>query len=88
MDAVIKILKCENIKDILFFENIITDITNPINENNQRVLINSLNYCVSIHDMPINYTDNNVFEFINKYERRFNRIIEYIKSNKKLCLYV
>ncbi len=76
---------CDNIKDILYFENIITDINNPIHGNNQRILIKSVGYCVSIHDIPINYTDNDIFEFINKYTRRFNRIIEYIKSNEKIC---
>ena len=44
-----------------------------------------MDFCVSIHDIPINYTDNDIFEFINKYTRRFNRIIKYIKSNEKIC---
>ncbi len=35
--------------------------------------------------MPINYTDNNILDFIDKYTRRFNRIIEYIKSKEKIC---
>jgi hypothetical protein len=85
MNSVINILRCDNIKYILYFENIITDIKNPIVGNNSRIVIKSLEYCVSIHDIPINYTDNDIFEFINKYTRRFNRIIEYIKSNEKIC---
>ena len=39
---------------------------------------------MSIHDLSRTYTDNDLLEFINKYNRRFNRIIEYIKSNEKI----
>lgn len=85
MESVINILRCDNITDILYFENITTDINNPTHFDNQRIVIKSLDFCVSIHDIPINYTDNDIFEFINKYTRRFNRIIEYIKSNEKIC---
>ncbi len=44
-----------------------------------------MDYCVSIHNVSINYTDNDILEFIDKYTRRFNHIIKYIKSNNKIC---
>jgi hypothetical protein len=58
-------------------------VNNPYKENS-RIVIKSLHHCISIHDLPINYTDNEILDFIDKYSRRFNRIVEYIKSNKKL----
>ena len=84
MNSVIDILGSDNIKDILNFENIFIDVNNPHN-NKQRIVIKSLDFCVSIHDVPINYTDNDILVFIDTYTRRFNRIIEYIKSNEKIC---
>lgn len=85
MNSVINILTCDNITDILYFENIIRDINIPSIDKSSRILIKNLDFCVSIHDLPINYTDNDILIFIDKYTRRFNRIIEYIKSNEKIC---
>jgi hypothetical protein len=85
MNSVIDILDCEDIKDIYYFENIIRDIKNPYKGENSIINIKSLEKCCSIHDLAINYTDNDVINFIDKYTRRFNRIIEYIKSNEKIC---
>jgi len=81
MDSVIDVLSCDNIKDILYFENIIKDIDNPTHIQNSRIVIKSLRFCVSVHDIPINYSDSDILCFIDK----FNRIIEYIKSNEKIC---
>lgn len=85
MNAVIDILNSPDINNILHFENIITD---PINNadpiNNRRVSIKSLDYCISIHDIKKNFTSDDIFKFIEKYKRRFNRIIEYIKSNETI----
>lgn len=85
MNSIIDILGCDNIDNILYFDNIIRDINNPYKDENSRIIIKSLDFCVSIHDLPINYTDNDILGFIYKYKRRFNRIIEYIKSNEKIC---
>jgi hypothetical protein len=85
MNSVIDILRCDNIKDILYFENIITDPNKPVHNNNKRIIIKSLDFCVSIHDVPINNTDSDIFNFIDKYTRRFNRIIDCIKSNEPIC---
>ena len=84
MNSVIKILSCDNINDILYFDNIIKDINIPYHGNNTRIVIKSLDFCVSLHDLPKNYTNDDIINFINKYKRRFNRIIEIIKSNEKI----
>ena len=79
MKSVIEILSCDDINKILYFDNIIRDAN-----NNSRVIIKSLDHCVSIHDLKINFTNNDILEFIDKYKRRFNRIIKYIKSDEKI----
>lgn len=84
MNSVIHILDSDNINNILYLDNIV-NITTPIDKNNSRISIKSLNFCCSIHDVPINYTDNDILDFIHKYTRRFNRFIEYIKSTEKIC---
>ena len=84
MNSVIEILSCNNINNILYLDNIIRDVNTPDTWTHSKIVIKSLNYCVSIHDLTKNYTDNDILDFIDKY-RRFNRIIEYIKSNEKLC---
>ena len=85
MESVINILSCNNITDILYIENICRDINIQYHNNNSRIVIKSLDFCVSIHDLPIKYNNNDVIGFIDTYTRRFKRIIEYIKSNKKIC---
>lgn len=85
MNSVIDILNCNDINSILHFNNITRDINNPYHNSNSRIIIKSLNFCYSIHDLPINYTYNDILIFIDKYKRRFYRIINYIKSNQKIC---
>lgn len=85
MDSVIEILNCNNINNILYPDNIVRDLNTPHHCDNSRIVIKSLNFCVSIHDLSKNYTDNDVLDFIDKYSRRFKRIIEYIKSNEQIC---
>jgi hypothetical protein len=85
MDAVISILGCDDIDKILFLDNIVRDLNNPYHkEIRSRVCIKSLEYCISIHDLYKDFKDNDMVEFISKYKSRFNRIIEYIKSNEKI----
>jgi len=84
MNSVIDILSVDDISEILYFDNIIRDVNIPFCGNNSRIVIKSLDFCVSIHDLPRIYENNEIFEFIDKYKRRFNRIIKYIKSNEKI----
>lgn len=82
--SVIDLLKCKSIEDILNIDTVKVDPVTPIVQNNSRVLITSLPCCISIHDVPINPTDNDINDFIDKYKRRYMRIIEYIHSNEKV----
>ena len=84
METVIKILQCKNICDILYHDNIVKDPKNPYTKSNSRIIIKSLPYCVSIHDFTINFKKEDIDSFINKYERRFKRLIELICSTEKL----
>lgn len=83
MISVIEILSCDNIDNILFFDNIIIDSSKTKNANT-RVIIKSLNHCVSIHDIINDFSDEAILNFIDKYKRRFERIIEYIKSDEHI----
>ena len=83
--SVITLLKCKSIEDILNIDTIKVDPITSITETNSRVIITSLSNCVSIHDVPINPTDEDINDFIDKYKRRYMRIVEYIRSNEKLC---
>lgn len=85
MKSVIEILSCNDINKILYYDNIIRDANNPIHQcNMSRILIKSLDKCISIHDINPEYIDSDIFEFIDKYKRRFNRIIEYIMSEEHI----
>jgi hypothetical protein len=84
MSAVIDIFSCQDINHILFFDNIQRDIHNPFHLHNSRIIVKTLNYCISIHDIKREFTDTDVFEFIDKYKRRFNRMIQIIQSTEQI----
>ena len=77
-------------KNTLFFDWLMTDIKSVVSiltSNIDLILENvakepdgikfkSLSYCVAIHD--------SMDDFVDKYKRRYNRLIELIKSHKKL----
>ena len=84
MDSVNMILGIENIDNILFFENIIQNPINSKHDNNSRIIIKSLPLCESIHDIPYLYNSSHIHEFIKKYKRRYERIIEYIKNEPNI----
>jgi hypothetical protein len=83
MDTVILVLQCKNINEILTYDNIIKD-PKPGLDSSLRISIKSLPYCVSIHDFKLDFSDKEINNFLHKYKRRYERIIEIIKSNKKL----
>jgi hypothetical protein len=80
MNSVIDILSCIDIKKILNKNNLKIEK----GQNNSQIIIKSLSHCVSIHDLAKDFNDNDIKNFIQKYERRFNRIIENIKSLKTI----
>lgn len=85
MDSVISILSVANIRTLLNPDNIGLQVEHPYTSTRSRVLLKSLSYCLFVHDLRIQYNEADVATFINMYERRFLRIIQHIKSEKKLC---
>ena len=88
MNSVNKILSVDNIDNILFFKNIIQNPKKPIHKENSRIIIKSLSFCESIHDIPISYNDSHINKFIEKYKRRYNRIIDSILNNKSMIYFI
>jgi hypothetical protein len=84
MNSVIKLISCDSIDDILNINTVKVDPVTPIIKSNSQILITSLPECISIHDMPIDPTDKDIDDFINKYKRRYERLINYIKSNDEI----
>ena len=84
MNTIIEILKCDNIDKILNINNLLIDSEICIDQKYVKCIIKSLSQFVSYHDIIKNYNNNDINNFIDKYKRRFNRIIEYIKSRELL----
>lgn len=87
MNSVNKIIGCENIDSILFFKNITLNHKTPTHHDNSIIDISSLSFCRSIHDLPIKYDSSHIKDFIAKYKRRYDRIVEMIKSNNESVIY-
>ena len=85
MSSVIQILNCDDINTILNMDNIVRCSEEPYHNGKSRIYINSLSYCVSLHDLPMVYEKEDLLNFIEKYKRRFFRIIDHIKSDNKIC---
>ena len=90
MDSVIEIFNnysCGNINELLSCKNVAQCSKSPIHNNKHaRIFIGPdfLPCCISIHDVNSIYTDADICNFVEKYKRRFARIIEYINSNEKI----
>ena len=81
MNSVISVLNCDNIHNILHPKNIVVDPFEPsVNNHHSRIVIKPLSFCVYIHDIGVNVTNKCILDFIEKYKRRFDRIINYIKT--------
>lgn len=87
MSSVNKIMGVKDINDILFFKNIVHHKENH-NKKNSTFYIKSLNYCVSIHDIPLLFNSSHIIEFIKKYKKRYNRIIDIIKKSKSTIYFI
>jgi len=68
-DAIIKILECNNIDDILTVDNIIVE---SVCSNIVSIFIISLEILLIIHD----FMYNNIHSFIYEYKQRFNYMIQ------------
>jgi hypothetical protein len=86
MESVNNILSYHNnINDLLFYNNVIQNPNIPTHNTHARIIIKSLSMCESIHDIFSNKVNKkSINEFIDKYKRRFNRIITYIKNNENI----
>jgi hypothetical protein len=91
VDSVISILSSfDNIEQLLYFENVVQKPNDPIfNSVNSKIIIKSLPFCEFIHDVKIDFTSEDILDFIEKYKRRFLRIINYIRGCDKIvfCRY-
>jgi hypothetical protein len=71
-----------------FLESFKKENLNIDNSNNKYqnavVKINNYSTFVSLHDVPKNYNNTHVDNFIDKYTRRYNRLIDLIKKNNKI----
>ena len=88
MASVNKILSTDKIDSILFMKNIIQDPKKSTHGENSRIIIKSLSLCKSIHDIPVSYDSSHINNFIEKYKRRYNRIIETILNNKSVIYFI
>jgi len=79
IDSVCNILS-KDINTILTFPNIQLIGYKNINSI---VKFKNCTKLVSMHDIPIKYSFNDINDFILKYKRRYNRLIKLIKSNEK-----
>ena len=82
IDSVIDILT-KDINKLFTFPNI-----KLIGYKNNKSIVKLFNTSklISMHDLPIKYSFNDIYEFILKYKRRYNRLINIIKSNNKVYL--
>lgn len=75
-----QILTTDNIKDKLN-----TNFNKFINiDNNTSIKFNNFHHIISHHDLPLNYSEEDFQNLIEKYNRRLNRIINYIKTEDKI----
>ena len=81
MNSINKIIGTNDISSILFLENIIRNPNTPNKHGKARVMLKSLSSCESMHDLPANFSSKNVLEFIEKYKRRHNKIIDIQRHN-------
>ena len=80
LTSVTQILGIEDVNDILSSNSLIQNEKTPTFSDKSRVLINCVDYWESIHEVPINFTEDDLDEFINKYKRRHERTIDIIKN--------
>lgn len=81
MESVNKILQTNNISSIINNRNLTIE-SRGYNYITKKVTISSLSKCISLHDLPKRYTNKDINNFITKYIRRYNRLINIIKNNK------
>ena len=84
LESIIKIL---NIKiNNLDIEEILKNNYNIIvnNDGNNSVFFNNFDKLISHHDLIINYNEEDFNNLIQKYKRRYNRLVNYIINENKI----
>ena len=74
MKSVNELLSCSNIDNIINI-NSIHRIGGNSSKNLSKISIKTLSKCISIHDLPLKYSNNEANDFVNKYKQRYFRII-------------
>ena len=87
-DSVSNVIGTKDIDELLKFDNIIQNKKNPVNQGHATIDIKSLTFCQSIHDVPEKFIDQHIKIFIDRYKRRYHRIIKYIKKNKHTIYFI
>lgn len=83
-DSVIKVIeKHESIDDILNLGSI-KKVGKSDRENKSLVSVDTLSRFYSPHDISIDFSDEEVLQFIDRYKRRLDRIVEAIKGPDKI----
>lgn len=77
--SIIQLLKIENIENELKTNNIISNYIGK-----KSVYFNNFNKMISHHDLEENYSDEDFNDFIEKYKRRYNRLLDIIKEEDKI----
>lgn len=75
-DAVINLLNCSNIDDVLNQNSLLIKPYQP----HMHVCFTKLGYYYSIHDLPYNATCEEISNFISMYKRRYKRLIDCINQ--------
>jgi len=80
LKSVTEILGINDVNDILSLKTLTQNKKNPFEINNSRILINTVDYWESIHEVPKKFTEEDLVAFIDKYKRRHQRTIKIIQN--------
>lgn len=71
-------------KNINILKNILKNELNIYENDTEKMTVEFLNFdkMISYHDLDKNYSEKDLSEFIDKYIRRYYRLLEYIKKEK------
>jgi hypothetical protein len=66
----------------------IPDLNNSSNFSNETIELEKNAYLISLHDIKITYTEQDILDFIEKYKRRLQRLIDIIKCKKEKLYFI
>ena len=79
--SIIQILYLKN-DDINYLHENNEVFINPVGNNS--VIFKNFNHIISHHDLKLNYSEEDYKDFIDKYKRRYHRLMEYINTEDKI----